>query len=97
MMEANCEVAKRGWKGFIGFMKNGSVVTIDPEIMSGTPCFTGTRVPVRVLLDHLEAGDGLDVFLADFPTVSRARAIQYLEESAAAMIAALLRGNVFKL
>lgn len=70
-------------------MKKSSVVKIDPEIMSGTPCFAGTRVPVRTLLDHLEAGDGLDVFLEDFPTVSREQAIAFLEQSAAAMLATI--------
>ena len=41
-------------------MKAKSVVVVDPDIMSGTPCFAGTRVPVRSLLDYLEAGDSLD-------------------------------------
>lgn len=54
--------------------------------MSGTPVFAGTRVPVRSLLDHLEAGDGLDVFLTDFPSVSRKQAIAFLEESSDAML-----------
>jgi len=57
----------------------GGVVTIDPEIMHGTPCFTGTRVPVQTLLDFLEAGDTLNQFLAAFPRVGRERAIQFLE------------------
>ncbi len=70
-------------------MKKSSVVKIDPEIMSGTPCFAGTRVPVRTLLDHLEAGDGLDVFLEDFPTVSREQAVAFLEQSADAMLATI--------
>jgi uncharacterized protein (DUF433 family) len=67
-------------------MKTKSVVKIDPEIMSGSPCFAGTRVPVRTLLDHIEAGDSIDVFLNDFPTVSRKQAIAFLEESANAML-----------
>ena len=67
-------------------MTTKSVVKIDPEIMSGTPCFAGTRVPVRTLLDHIEAGDSIDVFLNDFPTVSRKQAIAFLEESANAML-----------
>jgi uncharacterized protein (DUF433 family) len=67
-------------------MKTKSVVKIDPEIMSGTPCFAGTRVPVRTLFDHIEAGDSIDVFLKDFPTVSRKQAIAFLEESANAML-----------
>lgn len=44
-----------------------------PEVMSGALVFKGTRVPVQTLIDHLEAGDGLDVFLADFPSVTRER------------------------
>ena len=70
-------------------MKKRGVVKIDPEIMSGTPCFAGTRVPVRNLLDYLEAGDSLDEFLEDFPTVSRKQAIAFLEQSADAMLATI--------
>ena len=57
----------------------------DPEIMGGTPVFAGTRVPVRVLFEHLEAGDSLDVFLRDFPTVKRELAVAVLEEARAAV------------
>ena len=67
-------------------MKKNAVVVIDPEIMSGEPCFAGTRVPVRTLLDHIETGDSIDVFLSDFPTVSRKQAIAFLEASADAML-----------
>ncbi len=55
------------------------VVQISPNIMSGTPVFKGTRVPVRALLDHLEAGDSLNVFLEDFPSVTRQQAVDFLE------------------
>jgi len=51
----------------------------DPEIMGGTPVFFGTRVPIKTLLDYLEAGDSLDVFLEDFPSVNREQAIALLE------------------
>jgi len=61
------------------------LVTIDPEIHSGTPVFAGTRVPVKTLFDHLEAGDSLEVFLNDFPSVSRELAIAVLEEARAAL------------
>jgi uncharacterized protein (DUF433 family) len=47
------------------------LVEVDPEKMSGTPCFIGTRVPVTHLFDYLEAGDSLDYFLKDFPSVTR--------------------------
>ena len=55
------------------------VVHSDPEIMSGTPVFVGTRVPVYNLFEFLEAGDSLDKFLASFPSVTREQAIAALE------------------
>ena len=51
----------------------------DPDILGGTPVFVGTRVPFQTLLDYLEAGDPLDEFLEDFPTVSREQAVAALE------------------
>jgi uncharacterized protein (DUF433 family) len=66
-------------------MESPRVVT-DPEILGGTPVFVGTRVPVRVLFEHLEAGDSLEVFLQDFPSVSRALAVQVLEDARAALL-----------
>jgi uncharacterized protein (DUF433 family) len=67
-------------------MKKASVVKIDPEIMSGTPCFAGTRVPARTLIDYLEGGESLDDFLEDFPTVTRKQAIAFLEEASERML-----------
>ena len=61
-------------------MADPKIIT-DPKIMGGTPVFAGTRVPVRVLFEHLEAGDSLDVFLEDFPTVSRELAVAVLQEA----------------
>lgn len=58
-----------------------------PEVMSGTPVFKGTRVPIQTLLDHLEAGDSLDVFLADFPTVTRDQAVAVIELAKDALLA----------
>lgn len=55
-------------------------ITRDPEVMHGQPVFRGTRVPVQTLFDYLESGDSLDEFLEGFPTISRALAIQVLEE-----------------
>jgi uncharacterized protein (DUF433 family) len=55
------------------------VVHSDPEIMGGEPVFVGTRVPVYNLFDYLEAGDSLDEFLEQFPSVSREQAIAALE------------------
>jgi uncharacterized protein (DUF433 family) len=54
------------------------LVTSDPRRLGGTPCFTGTRVPVVTLFDHLEAGDTLEIFLTDFPSVSREHALAVL-------------------
>ncbi|CAN5540724.1 hypothetical protein BH24GEM3_BH24GEM3_24510 [soil metagenome] len=62
------------------------VVHRHPEILSGTPVFIGTRVPVRTLLDYLEGGDTLDDFLKDFPGVSREQAVQFLEQAAEALL-----------
>jgi len=64
-------------------MESSSVIKIDPKIMSGTPCFAGTRVPVRILVDYLEGGETLDEFLEQYPTVSREQAVAFLEESSA--------------
>ncbi len=63
------------------------LITIDPDIHSGTPVFTGTRVPLQTLFDHLEAGDSLEVFLDDFPSVSRAQAVAVLEQAKTSLLA----------
>jgi uncharacterized protein (DUF433 family) len=55
------------------------VIHSDPDILGGTPVFVGTRVPVKTLLDYLEAGDSLDEFLDHFPSVRREQAIAALE------------------
>jgi uncharacterized protein (DUF433 family) len=55
------------------------IVHSDPDILGGTPVFVGTRVPMRTLLDYLEAGDSLEIFLDHFPSVSREQAIAALE------------------
>ena len=60
-------------------------ITSDPELLGGTPVFAGTRVPVRILFEHLEAGDPLETFLQDFPSVSRELAVQVLEDARAAL------------
>jgi uncharacterized protein (DUF433 family) len=70
-------------------MKKDAVVVIDPEIMSGEPCFAGTRVPVRALLDYIEGGDTLDEFLAQYPTVSRHLAIAFLEQASERLLASV--------
>ena len=64
-------------------MLSESAIVSDPEILGGTPCFRGTRVPVDSLIDYLEAGDSLDEFLDNFPSISREAAIAALEEAKA--------------
>ncbi len=54
------------------------LINIDPELMSGTPVFRGTRVPVESLIDHLQSNISLEEFLEDFPSVSKAQAIELL-------------------
>lgn len=60
-------------------MNAQQIVHTDPEIMSGTPVFVGTRVPVYNLFDYLEAGDPLEKFLTSFPSVTREQAVAALE------------------
>jgi uncharacterized protein (DUF433 family) len=64
------------------------IIRSDPEVMGGTPCFAGTRVPIQTLLDYVEAGDSIDEFLVDFPTVKRAQVIAFLEDATARAVAA---------
>ncbi|MEW6683184.1 MAG: DUF433 domain-containing protein [Nitrospirota bacterium] len=61
-------------------------ITVDPDILGGRPVFQGTRVPVDTLLNNLEAGLTLDEFLDNFPTVSRAQALQVLEFSKSTLL-----------
>ena len=58
---------------------NDEPIDRNPDILGGTPVFTHTRVPVRILIEYLEAGDRLDDFLQDFPSVSREQAVAVLE------------------
>lgn len=67
-----------------------AIVNVDPEILGGTPCFTGTRVPIASLFEHLESGYSLDAYLAQFPRVRREQAIALLE-SAKRMVASTAR------
>jgi uncharacterized protein (DUF433 family) len=56
-----------------------SIISRDPKVMHGTPCFAGTRVAVRTLFDHLEAGYSIDEFLSQFPSVRREQVVRLLE------------------
>ena len=58
-----------------------SPISRDPDILAGTPVFAGTRVPVRTLIEYLEAGDPLHEFLYDYPTVTREQAVAVLEHA----------------
>ena len=61
-------------------MSNQSLpILSNPDIMGGTPVFAGTRVPVQTFVEYLEAGDPLDEFLLDFPSVTREQAVAVLE------------------
>jgi uncharacterized protein (DUF433 family) len=63
------------------------IVTSSPDILSGTPVFAGTRVPVQALVDSLEGGATIDDFLAGFPTVKREQVVAFLHEATARIIA----------
>ena len=58
----------------------------NPDILGGTPVFGGTRVPVRILMEHLEAGDRVEDFLNDYPTVTRGQAVALLERATAHLV-----------
>ena len=60
-------------------------ITVDPEILGGTPVFRGTRVPVDALLGNLEAGVSIDEFLENFPTVTREQVLEVLKFSRATL------------
>ena len=60
-------------------MKKERIVSRNPKVMNGALVFAGTRVPVEILIQHLTAGDSLNKFLDDFPTVSQEQAVAYLE------------------
>lgn len=68
-------------------LQTPTVISISPEVMSGTPVFSGTRVPIETLLDYLKAGDSVDDFLDGFPTVSKAQVIALLEEMSRQLMA----------
>ncbi len=63
-----------------------ALIVIDPDIQSGEPVFAGTRVPIQNLFDYIEAGDSLDVFLAQFPSVTRELAVAVLERVKSALL-----------
>ncbi len=63
------------------------VITASPDVLSGTPVFAGTRVPVQTLIDYLEGGASIDDFLEGFPTVKREQVLAFLDEATERMVA----------
>ena len=63
------------------------VISCSPDVMGGTPVFSGTRVPIQTLLDYLEAGESIDDFLKGFPSVSREQVIAFLEQAKDSLVA----------
>ena len=66
-----------------------TAIVIDPETMGGAPCFRGTRVPFKILIEYLEHGHPLQEFLRQFPTVTRELAVQALEEAKESLLASI--------
>jgi uncharacterized protein (DUF433 family) len=66
------------------------VITINPDVMSGTPCFRGTRVPFKNLIDYIEGGHSLGEFLRQFPSVTNEMAVQALEEAKDSLLARIV-------
>ena len=67
-------------------MMEAPLIVVDPEIQSGAPVFAGTRVPIQNLFDYIEAGDSLEVFLDQFPSVTREMAVAVLERARTALL-----------
>lgn len=70
-------------------MQTQELIVSSPDVLGGTPVFIGTRVPVKNLTDYLEAGDTLDEFLDDFPSVTREQAVEFIEHAKEALLAQL--------
>jgi uncharacterized protein (DUF433 family) len=69
-------------------VNSAELITVNPEILGGTPVFKGTRVPVRTLFEYLERGYSLEEFIECFPSVTKDMARRVLERSEAALLAA---------
>ena len=67
-------------------MSHSVIITASPDVMSGTPVFAGTRVPVQTLVDYLKAGESINDFLEGFPTVKREQVIAFLEAAEAQIV-----------
>ena len=62
-------------------IEDSSIISASPEVMGGTPVFSGTRVPVQTFLDYLKAGESINDFLDGFPTVTKQQVVSFLEEA----------------
>jgi len=82
------QFARKQRIGYVGSMKADDLITVDPEILGGTPVFKGTRVPVKALFDYLEENYTLEEFLVYFPSVTRDLACRVLERSETALLSA---------
>jgi uncharacterized protein (DUF433 family) len=65
-------------------------ISVDPEVMSGTPVFAGTRVPIQNLFDYIEGGENLSEFLDDFPSVTKEAALAVLEMAKKSLISEIV-------
>lgn len=73
-------------RGYRAAMNSTDLITIDPDVLGGTPVFKGTRVPIKSLFDYLENNYSLDEFLECFPSVTRELACRVLERSESALL-----------
>ena len=78
-------------------MRKEDVVSRNPKVMNGALVFSGTRVPVEILIQHLAAGDSLEDFLEGFPSVSREQAVAYLEMTPEAVDALIQTNTVLQM
>jgi uncharacterized protein (DUF433 family) len=83
-----CDKLKRNVTGE-SMTDSEKVIISDPDILGGEPVFRSTRVPFQAMIDYLQAGERLDDFLADFPTVTREAAIEAIEEAKSLLLAHL--------
>jgi uncharacterized protein (DUF433 family) len=82
-----CRGGYTSWESACGGSMTELLVVADPDIQSGAPVFAGTGVPIQNLFDYLEEGDSLDVFLRQFPSVTREQAVAVLEQARATLVA----------
>ena len=79
---------RHGHKHILNRMRQPAISS-SPDVMGGTPVFSGTRVPVQTLLDYLEAGDSISEFLEEFPSVTRDQVVTFLEDAKDKLVASV--------